>query len=98
MRNPIHVDMTQPQTLSVRLGPGVRAYAFGSVAKGTAKPGSDLDVYVTGDRAAIVEERYAFNRPLVKWKEKAYPLHVLGSNTADEETFFEVQPEARRVL
>lgn len=98
MRNPIHVDMTQPQTLSVRLGAGVKAYVYGSVVKGTDTADSDLDVFVVGPRAAIAEERYAFNRPLVKWKEKAYPLHVVGSNTVDEKTFFEVQPEARRVL
>lgn len=98
MRKLIHVDMTQPQSLGVRLGAGVQAYAYGSVVKGTATADSDLDVYVSGPRAANVEERYAFRRPLVKWKEKAYPLHVVGPNTVDAKTFFESQPEARRVL
>lgn len=98
MRELIHVDMTQAQSLSVRLGAGVQAYAYGSVAKGTATESSDLDVYVSGPRATMVEERYAFKRPLVKYQEKVYPLHIVGPGTVDERTFFEAQPEAQRAL
>ena len=98
MRNLIHVDMTQPQTLVVRLGAGVGAYVYGSVVKGTATADSDLDVYVSGPRAAKVEERYALRRPMVKYGGEVYPLHVVGPLTVDEATFFQSQPEARRAL
>jgi predicted nucleotidyltransferase len=98
MRDLIHVDMTQPQPLTVRLGPGVGAYAYGSVVKGTATADSDLDVYVSGPRAAKVEERYALRRPMVKFQGATYPLHVVGPNMVDEVTFLEAQPEAQRVL
>ena len=98
MRRPIHVDMTQPQSLAVRLGPGVQAYVYGSIAKGIATTDSDLDVYLSGPRAGVVEERYSFRRPLVKYHGTIYPMHVVGPSIVDEQTFIESQPEAIKVF
>ena len=98
MRNLIHVDWSKPQPLAVRLGSGVRAYAYGSVVKGTATEGSDLDIYITGPAAGKLERKLAYRRPMVEFQGKAYPLHVVGPETTDEASFLAAQPEAQRVL
>jgi len=98
MRNIIHIDWSKPQPLRARLGSGVRAYAYGSVVKGTATEGSDLDIYVTGPAAGKLERKYAYRRPMVLYQGKAYPLHVVGPETTDEATFLASQQEAQRVV
>lgn len=98
MRQLMSIDWSKPQSLLLRLGPGVQAFLYGSVAKDTAAERSDLDVYVAGARASAVEQKYAFSRPLVRWQGRTYPLHVIGPETTDVDTFMASQTEARRVL
>ena len=99
MRKPIMVDWSAPMTVHLRLDPNIRAYVYGSVANETANEKSDLDVYVVGGPAAErIEARYMLERPLIIYKDRVYPLHVIGPATIDEETFLKAQPEAMRIL
>jgi predicted nucleotidyltransferase len=92
MRKPIFIDYTKPQKLSVYVR--CKAYIFGSVAKGTDHAESDLDVYVTDEKT---ERKLIFRNPLVIFKGKVYPLHVVGPALIDKETFLKTTPEAQRI-
>jgi predicted nucleotidyltransferase len=98
MRKPIYLDPNAPMSLEGRLGSGVKAYLFGSVAKGLDGPGSDLDVYISGPFAERLENKYLLNRPPTSYKGKVYPLHLIGPSVVSETDFLRSQPEAIRVL
>ena len=98
MRKPIFVDPNAPTSVESRLGSGVQAWVFGSVAKGKTHPKSDLDVYISGPCAKKVEAKFFLTRPPAIFEGKVYPLHVIGPSIVSENDFLEVQPEARRIL
>ncbi len=78
-------------------------YVFGSVAKGTAKPGSDLDVFAAGSIEAQqeIDRRYAWERPVVVTDGVARRAHIITAIIAGTDIsaalFERMQPEARRI-
>lgn len=98
MRKIIFVNPNDPASIAARVGSGVRAYVFGSVARGEARPDSDLDVYVAGPCAEQIETKYYTQRPATIYEGETRPLHVVGPSMVGEDDFLRCQPEAQRVL
>lgn len=98
MRKPIFVDPNTPLSVESRLGSGIEAWVFGSVARGEAHDGSDLDVYVSGPAAERVELQYLTSRPPTNYEGETYPLHVIGPSTVNKDDFLKCQPEAKEIL
>lgn len=84
-------------SVAALVGPGCRAYVYGSVAKGIAGPDSDLDIYVAGPCAEKLESRYFMDRPRVTYAGREYPAHIIGALMVSEADFLAAQPEAIRV-
>jgi len=89
MRKPIFIDWSKPQEIRAYIR--CKAYLFGSVAKGTQHAESDIDIYVTDE---MTERKLMFRNPLVSYKGKIYPLHVIGVSMIDEKSFLATTPEA----
>lgn len=97
MRNPIMLS-SQWSSINAIVGPGVRAWLYGSVACGTARDDSDIDIYVSGPCAEVLERKYFIERPLVEYNGHRYPAHIVGPSMVPESDFLKAQPEAIRVV
>lgn len=64
------------------------AYVFGSVAKGTAKPESDLDIAVQGDKPLTAEQHIALVGDLALATGRA--IDLIDLNTAGEPLLGEI--------
>ncbi len=97
-QNRPEAGVSEPVPLADQLGAGVKAWVFGAAAQGTQPEGRCLDVYVSGERAVIMEKEFFGRRPLVAYAGRAYALRLIGPSKVSEEIFVRKHPEAIRVL
>ncbi len=97
MRKPVTLS-NQWISIHALVGSGIRAWVYGSVANGTARDDSDIDIYVSGPYAEDLERRYFIERPLVEYNGHTYPVHIVGPSMVKESDFLKAQPEAIRVV
>lgn len=77
-------------------------WLYGSIAKGTARHRSDVDLFVVAspDDQHTIEHRYWMNEPRVLADGMARRAHIVTewtTHTNDAELFQRMQPEARRI-
>lgn len=77
-----------------------RVYLYGSIAKGTARPTSDVDLYVVAPPEAQrkIDSAYWLNYPTVVVEGIARQAHIVTAavtGTNDAALFCRMQPEAR---
>jgi hypothetical protein len=90
----LEVKTDESMRLPDLLGPGVRAWVFGAVAKGTQKAGGVLNVYVSGPAAEKLEAKFFGKRPAVTYEGKIYPMRLIGPTKIEEAIFVKEHPEA----
>ena len=90
-------ELSEPASLADQLGPDVKAWVFGPVAKGTPVPGNRLDIYVAGPGAAGLETKFFGRRPRVTYNDDVYAMRLIGPTTISETTFTREHPEAIRI-
>jgi len=97
MRKPVTLS-NQWSSIHALVGSGIRAWVYGSVANGSERDDSDIDIYVSGPCAEALERKYFIERPLVQYNGCTYPAHIVGPAMVSESDFLKAQPGAIRVV
>lgn len=97
MRKPIMLS-SRWNSVQAIIGPRTKAWIYGSVARGTARDDSDIDIYIAGPGAEIIERRYFIEHPLVEHNGHLYKAHIIGPSMVSESDFLSAQSEAIKII